>query len=85
MIVVLLTPLEVEGNIEGMSEESLEGLKSVGTISIVLTEVLKRTRTTELPAQQKTMLREIGPVSEEAIKGDVRSQAIRFVSITDSM
>jgi hypothetical protein len=49
----------------------------VGIISVVLTPILS-IRKDPNPEGKKKELREIGMVSEEAVKGDVRSNVIAY-------
>ncbi|KAI4696340.1 uncharacterized protein J4E88_000515 [Alternaria novae-zelandiae] len=57
--------------------ETLEALSSVGTISVKLTPILSYRKRIH-PKGKKTELREVGEVSEESVKGDVRSHMIRL-------
>ena len=64
--------------------ETLEALSSVGTISVKLTPILGYRRRMH-PKGRKMELREVGEVSEESVKGDVRSHMIRYVRIVDTV
>ena len=68
----------VKDNSEVCAKENLDTLSHVGTISVVLTPVLSRQRRSNLKSKKKE-LRKIGVVSEEAVKGDVRSHVIGYV------
>ena len=74
----MLTYHTVEHNSEQTYQEDLKTLNAVGTISVVLTPILRYRKSSE-HRLWRSGLREIGPVSEEAIKGDVRSHVIRYV------
>jgi len=74
----------VEDNSEVKPVESLETLSSVGTISVVLIPIQSFRRVRQ-PNDKKVVLREIGAVSEETIKGDVRSHMIRYALIADTV
>ncbi|KAI4666081.1 uncharacterized protein J4E78_003548 [Alternaria triticimaculans] len=56
-------------------EESLESLSAVGTISVVLKQALSHKIASKATTKKK-MFREVGPVSESSMKGDVRSHTI---------
>ena len=56
----------------------------MGTISVTFIPVLSYRKKTN-GTRKKMELREIGEVSEEAVKGDVRSHAIRYVRIVDAV
>jgi delta-aminolevulinic acid dehydratase/porphobilinogen synthase len=64
-----------------MSGESLEALNSIGIISVLLIPVLSYREKATAGARAQN-LRDIGTVSEEAIKGDVRSHMIRYACTT---
>jgi hypothetical protein len=55
----------------------------VGTISVAITPVLSIRRKPK-PKGRKKELKEFGIISEETVKGDVRSHTIGYVHIQDS-
>ena len=59
-------------------EESLESLSAVGTISVVLTQALSHKIASKATTRKK-MFREVGPVSESSMKGDLLSHTIRYL------
>lgn len=59
-------------------------MKSVGTIYVTLTPILSYKENAH-PKGKKKELSLIEEVSEEAIKGDVRSHVIRYVRIADAV
>lgn len=56
----------------------------MGTISVKLTPILSYRKRIH-PKGKKTELREVGEVSEESVKGDVRSHMIGYVRIVDAV
>ncbi|KAI4655275.1 uncharacterized protein J4E79_008342 [Alternaria viburni] len=69
----------VEGNSNETFEDTLEAMKSVGTIHVTLTPILSYKENSD-PKGKKKELSQIEEVSEEAVKGDARSHVIRYVS-----
>ncbi|KAH6875376.1 hypothetical protein BKA58DRAFT_399584 [Alternaria rosae] len=67
----------VEDNSAISSEENPETLGSIGMITVMLIPVL-RWKKRAIPRAREQHLREIGAISEEAIKGDSRSHMIRL-------
>ncbi|KAH8625607.1 hypothetical protein IG631_19486 [Alternaria alternata] len=73
----------VQEDSETLAEENLDALNRVGTISVAITPVLSIRRKPK-PKGRKKELKEFGIISEETVKGDVRSHAIGYVHIQDS-
>ncbi|CAN9263697.1 unnamed protein product [Alternaria alternata] len=65
----------VQEESEVLTEENLDALSQVGTISVVITPILSIQRKPESRGRKKE-LKEFGMISEETVKGNVRSHAI---------
>ena len=61
----------------------MDALSQVGTISVVITPILSMLKERR-PKGRKRELKEFGMISEETVKGDVRSHTIGYVHIQDS-
>ena len=60
----------------------MDALSQVGTISVVITPILSMLKERR-PKGRKRELKEFGMISEETVKGDVRSHTIGYVHIQD--
>ncbi|RYO64495.1 hypothetical protein AA0116_g3223 [Alternaria tenuissima] len=67
----------VQEDSETLAEENLDALNRVGTISVAITPVLSIRRKPK-PKGRKKELKEFGIISEETVKGDVRSHTIGY-------
>ncbi|KAL1797354.1 hypothetical protein ACET3X_003960 [Alternaria dauci] len=65
----------VQEESETLTEENLDALSHVGTISVALIPITSIRRDTKSKCKKKE-LRALGMISEDAMKGDVRSQVI---------
>ncbi|RYN81352.1 hypothetical protein AA0120_g10047 [Alternaria tenuissima] len=74
---VLSDLIVVQEESETLARENLGTLSHVGTISVVLIPILS-TQMISKPKGKKRELREVGPIFEEAFKGDARSHVTGF-------
>ncbi|RYN76558.1 hypothetical protein AA0119_g6881 [Alternaria tenuissima] len=67
----------VQEDSETLAEKNMDALSQVGTISVVITPILSMLKERR-PKGRKRELKEFGMISEETVKGDVRSHVIGF-------
>ncbi|CAN9293245.1 unnamed protein product [Alternaria alternata] len=65
----------VQEDSETLAEKNMDALSQVGTISVVITPILSMLKERR-PKGRKRELKEFGMISEETVKGDVRSHVI---------